>query len=159
MKQQYQYSFVTVWQIAAPIQQVWDIISNNSDWPNWWKGVLKAATIKEGNENDIGKIVEYSWRSILPYTLNFKMTAEKIEKPFLMQGNSVGELQGEGIWTFKEENNITTATCQWNVNTNKTWMNKLAFLFRPLFKWNHKIVMRWGAKGLAKKLNAELLKC
>ncbi|UAY52109.1 SRPBCC family protein [Ferruginibacter albus] len=157
MKQQYQYSFISTWKIVAPIQEVWNILYNNEDWPNWWKGVLKAKTSKEGDENNIGKIVNYSWRSILPYTLNFIMISEKIEKPFLMYGKSEGELQGEGTWTFKETNGVVTATCLWNVNTNKTWMNKMAFLLRPLFIWNHKVVMRWGAKGLAKKLNAKLL--
>jgi hypothetical protein len=28
---------------------------------------------------------------------------------------------------------------------------------KPLFKYNHDVVMKWGAKGLAKKLNAELI--
>jgi hypothetical protein len=36
-------------------------------------------------------------------------------------------------------------------------MNYLSFLLKPAFNYNHDVVMNWGAKGLAKKLNAELI--
>jgi hypothetical protein len=40
----------------------------------------------------------------------------------------------------------------WNVETTKAWINYLAPIARPVFKWNHDVVMGWGAEGLAKKL-------
>jgi hypothetical protein len=33
-------------------------------------------------------------------------------------------------------------------------MNLLAPIARPLFKWNHNVVMSWGAKGLEERLGA-----
>jgi hypothetical protein len=36
-------------------------------------------------------------------------------------------------------------------------MNRLAPVARPLFAWNHDIVMRQGAEGLSQLLNAPLL--
>ena len=36
-------------------------------------------------------------------------------------------------------------------------MNLLAPVARPLFKWNHDVVMNWGAEGLAKRLGVERL--
>jgi len=33
-------------------------------------------------------------------------------------------------------------------------MNMLSPLARPLFKWNHDVVMSWGAEGLRKRLGA-----
>jgi hypothetical protein len=35
-------------------------------------------------------------------------------------------------------------------------MNLLAPIARPFFRWNHDTIMRWGAEGLAKKLNSRL---
>ena len=35
------------------------------------------------------------------------------------------------------------------VRTTKRWMNLAAPIARPLFKWNHDIVMQQGGKGLA----------
>jgi hypothetical protein len=36
-------------------------------------------------------------------------------------------------------------------------MNLLAPVARPIFKWNHDVVMGWGAEGLARKLGVERL--
>ena len=36
-------------------------------------------------------------------------------------------------------------------------MNRLAPVARPLFAWNHDVVMRRGAEGLARLLGAQLL--
>ncbi len=38
-------------------------------------------------------------------------------------------------------------------------MNYFSFVLKPIFKYNHDVVMRWGAKGLAKKLGTELVSC
>jgi hypothetical protein len=40
---------------------------------------------------------------------------------------------------------------------NKPRMNLLAPAARPLFTWNHDVVMDWGAGGLARKLGVERL--
>ena len=39
-----------------------------------------------------------------------------------------------------------------SVQTTKGWMNLLAPIARPVFSWNHNVVMNWGAKGLASRL-------
>jgi len=35
-------------------------------------------------------------------------------------------------------------------------MNFLAPIARPLFEWNHNVVMNWGAEGLKKRLGANV---
>jgi len=75
----------------------------------------------------------------------------------LLSGMAFGELEGDGTWHFTEENGITKVRYYWNVKTNKAWMNYFAFILKPLFKFNHDVVMKWGAKGLSKKLGAALI--
>jgi hypothetical protein len=36
-------------------------------------------------------------------------------------------------------------------------MNLLAPIARPLFKWNHDVVMHWGGEGLARRLGVRLV--
>lgn len=93
----------------------------------------------------------------MPYTLSFDMVSRYIIKHNLMEGEAFGELEGVGLWQFTENKGITTVKYNWDVNATKKWMKKLAPVLKPAFKWNHDVVMRWGAKGLAKQLNAELL--
>jgi hypothetical protein len=36
-------------------------------------------------------------------------------------------------------------------------LNFFALIIKPLLAWNHNEMMRWGAMGLANKLNAKLV--
>ncbi len=152
-----EYAFVTKWQIKAPLPDVWEAIYHSLDWPHWWKGVEKVVELEKGNEDGIGSVREYTWKSILPYQLAFNMRLTELEKHKRMKGLAFGELEGEGEWFFEEKDGITYIRYHWTVFTNKTWMNTLAFILKPAFNYNHDVVMSWGAKGLAKKLDAELV--
>src|ERR1041385_2705010 len=137
------YDFVTVWRVKAPIETVWNEIYHSSDWPTWWKGV--------------GSIHRYTWKSKLPYRLSFDMQTVRVEPPRLLEGIAVGELQGRGLWQLSTEGNETIVRYDWNVVTTKRWMNLLSPIARPLFEWNHNVVMNWGAEGLQKRLGATVV--
>ena len=76
----------------------------------------------------------------------------------MLKGIAFGELEGQGEWTFNEQNGIIQIQYNWDIHTEKAWMNYLSFLLKPAFWYNHNVVMHWGAVGLAKKLNAKLVK-
>ena len=46
---------------------------------------------------------------------------------------------------------------EWRVRTKRGWMNLLAPIARPFFKWNHDYVMQRGGEALADLLDARLL--
>ena len=43
------------------------------------------------------------------------------------------------------------------MHTTRPWMNLLAPVARPFFRWNHNVVMHQGGVGLAGLLGAQLL--
>ena len=147
------YKFITQWRIKAPVIDVWYAIYRSEQWPAWWKGVREVKVIRENDANGINGIREYTWKSMLPYTLSFRMQLVEKEDFKFLRGIAFGELEGEGTWYFKEENGITRVQYNWNVKTNKAWMSYFAFILKPLFKLNHDVIMKWGAKGLTKKLD------
>jgi uncharacterized protein YndB with AHSA1/START domain len=151
------YKFVTIWRVKAPIESVWNEIYHSMDWPTWWKGVESVAEIGKGNELGVGSIHRYTWKSKLPYRLSFDMQTIRIEPPVLLEGIAIGELQGRGLWQLSSEGNETIVRYEWNVETTKRWMNLIAPLARPLFEWNHNVVMNWGAKGLEKRLGTTVV--
>ncbi|MEN9685870.1 MAG: hypothetical protein RLZZ28_1656 [Bacteroidota bacterium] len=151
------YEFVTKWQIRAPLEQVWDAIHNSMEWPDWWKGVVQVKETDKGGVEGIGGVREYTWRSVLPYKLAFHMRLTEIDKYKRLKGEAFGELEGIGEWFFEEKNEICFVQYNWTVITNKAWMNYLSFMLKPAFNYNHDVVMRWGAEGLAKKLHAQLI--
>lgn len=151
------YSFVTIWRIKAPIENVWNEIYHSTDWPTWWKGVESVVEISNGDELGVGSVHRYSWKSKLPYRLSFDMKTVRIEPPVVLEGIATGELQGHGLWQLSTVDDETIARYDWRVETNKWWMNLLAPIARPLFEWNHNVVMSWGAKGLAQRLGTSVV--
>src|SRR3569623_725274 len=75
----------------------------------------------------------------------------------LLEGRASGEVEGSGRWCFAHDGRATSVRYEWRVRSTRRWMNVLAPFARPMFKWNHDQVMRQGAEGMARLLNAPLL--
>jgi hypothetical protein len=151
------YAFTTVWRTRAPLEAVWQEIFDTESWPSWWKGVEKVIKLREGDADGLGSVHRYTWKSRLPYRLTFDMETVKIEAPRFLEGVAVGELVGRGCWRLWTEGDETIIRYDWIVSTTKRWMNALAVVARPLFRWNHDVVMRWGAAGLSERLGVPVI--
>jgi uncharacterized protein YndB with AHSA1/START domain len=151
------YRFLTTWLIEAPRPEVFQAIWDSERWPSWWRGVESVVTLEEGDEEGVGSVGRYVWKSRLPYRLEFDMRITRVERPALMEGAAAGELAGTGRWRLFEDGGVTAVTYEWDVRTTAPWMNLVAPLARPVFAWNHDAVMRWGGEGIARLLGARLL--
>jgi uncharacterized protein YndB with AHSA1/START domain len=151
------YRFLTTWVLEAPRDRVFQAIWDSERWPSWWHGVESVETLEDGDDEGVGSVGRYVWKSRLPYRLEFDMQITKVDRPYLMEGTSTGELAGTGRWRLFEEAGVTAVVYEWDVSTTARWMNLLAPLARPVFAWNHDAVMRWGGEGLARLLGARLL--
>jgi len=152
-----EYRFLTTWLVQAERDRVWDAIYESERWPGWWKGVLEAEKLEEGDEAGVGQYGRYVWKSRLPYRLEFFVRTTKVEKPHFLEGDASGELAGIGRWRLFEHAGVTAVLYEWNVRTTRAWMNFFAPFARPIFAVNHDYVMRNGGHGLAKLLGARLL--
>ena len=152
------YEFVTIWRFDAPLAPVWDLIKNSENWSEWWKGIIRVVELKKGDADGVGAIHRSTWKSALPYTLEFDSEIMRIEPLKLIEARAFGELEGTGLWQFTVESaQLTRVQYDWRVKTTKAWMNFLAPIARPFFRWNHDYIMNAGGAGLARKLNCKLL--
>ena len=151
------YEFVTIWRVSAPIEAVWDEIYHSERWPEWWKGVERVEVTREGDATGVGSVRSYTWKSKLPYRLSFEAETVRVEQPFLLEARAQGELQGSGLWQLTSEGSTTTARYDWKVDATKHWMRVISPIARPLFEWNHNVIMSWGAEGLAKRLGVAVM--
>jgi uncharacterized protein YndB with AHSA1/START domain len=151
-----QYDFLTTWCVDAPIESVWDALHDSQRYPQWWKGVRSVVEIEPGEPSGLGALSRFSWRSVLPYTLEFDLRIVRVERPHVLEGRADGELAGTGTWMLYEGRG-TAVVYRWQVRTTQRWMNALGPLARPAFVWNHDLVMRQGGRGLARVLGARLV--
>lgn len=146
------YEFVSVWHTPAPMLKVWDAIRQNNEWPQWWRGVESVVELKAGDEDGVGAVHRSTWKSALPYKLQFDSEVERIDRFRRIEIRAFGELHGKGVWHFSEYTSGVVLQYDWKVFTTKLWMNLLAPVARPLFQWNHDVIMRWGEAGLNNRL-------
>jgi hypothetical protein len=119
-------------------------------WPSWWRGVERISVLG-------GDQYRVAWRSRIPYELEFDFAVEHTEAPREMKGRATGGLTGTGHWRLFEQDGVTAVLYDWHVQPTKRWMNVLGPLARPVFEYNHDVVMRWGGEGLARDLGCNLL--
>jgi len=146
------YRFDSTWMMEAPIDGVFDALRDYETHPSWWQDVRSA------NSTDrLGVTVRYEIQSPLLYSLSFDVALRRVVRPYLIATRATGDLAGTGEWLLNESDGVTTIRHRWQVATTKPWMNALAPVGRPAFRWAHDRVMEHGARGLADALDARLL--
>jgi hypothetical protein len=150
------YAFLTTWILDAPQEDIWQAIYAIERWPDWWRGVRRVERLAQGDGNGVGSLYRHEWRSVIPYPVRFETRITRIEPPHLIEADAEGELAGTGRWRFFSGRE-TAVTYEWNVRTTRPWMNLAAPVARPIFRWNHNVVMHQGGEGLAAMLGVRLL--
>lgn len=151
------YKFVTFWRVSAPMEAVWNEISHPERWPGWWRGVESVERLERGDDRGVGAIYRFTWKGRLPYRLTFDARTVRAEPPHRLDIVAWGQLDGTGVWQLSREGSETVSRYDWKVRTTKRWMELAAPVARPIFAWNHDVLMEWGAEGLAKRLGAEVV--
>lgn len=130
------------------------MLHDSERWPEWWRGLERVTKLEDGDDEGRGSLGRYVWRSATGYRLQFDMRITRVERPHLLAGEAVGDLTGSGCFRLSAEGEGTAVLFEWDVETKRGWMNALAPIARPFFKWNHDWVMRQGERGLAYRLKS-----
>jgi hypothetical protein len=151
------YRFLTTWLLETSRAAAWEVLREPLSWPQWWHGVERVAELAPGDARRVGSRYKIAWRSRVPYELEFDFVVRRVDEPCCMEGVATGELQGTGVWRLFEQGSVTAVVYEWDVTTSKRWMNLIGPVMRPVFEYNHDVVMRWGGEGLARRLDVRLL--
>jgi uncharacterized protein YndB with AHSA1/START domain len=148
------YQLVSHWHLDAPIATVWTALYDVARWPQWWSYVLDVEQVERGDATGVGAAHRITMGNALPYQLGFTMRFAVVQAPRLLQVITEGELNGEASWTLEEQGGATAVRYDWDVSPARTWMNVMAPVLGPMFRWNFGQVMADGAGGLARHLAA-----
>lgn len=152
-----EYHVVSEWKLEAPAAAVYEALRRYEHYLQWWPWVRSIRVLEEGRDDGVDTRLEYVVASPLRYTLAFEVRVTKTEPDRLLAADARGQLEGTGTWLLTFDEAVTTARYYWRVHTTRPWMNALAPLARPAFRWAHARVMDEGAAGLARHLDARLV--
>jgi uncharacterized protein YndB with AHSA1/START domain len=146
------FDLVTIWTLEAPVEKIWAELISPESWPQWWRAVKRVEPIVPGGADGVGAVRRFTWGTALPYTISFDVETTRVEPNHLIVGEARGELNGTGIWTLTPAGNGTSVRYDWGVELTLAWQRALAPVLRPVFAWNHTVVMGWGETGIRRRL-------
>ncbi|MFJ1810396.1 MULTISPECIES: SRPBCC family protein [unclassified Streptomyces] len=142
------YRFRSLWALPAPPARVYDALERVEEYPRWWRQV------REVNRVD-GATGVIRIRALLPYDMTF--TAREVRRDAaagILESAFSGDIDGWARWTVTADGSGTLARYDQVVQVGKPLLRVLAVPGRPLFRLNHRLMMRAGRRGLAAYLQA-----
>jgi hypothetical protein len=136
------YAFVDEWDVSAPIESVFDALSDPERYPLWWKPVYLAAKARSEN------VVEHLFKGRLPYRLRVTSELVKKERPTMIEAVVGGDLSGRGIWTLKPKKDSVRVRFDWQVDADRPFLRLLTPVLGRLFRWNHDWAIKRAMEGL-----------
>ncbi|NEB21768.1 SRPBCC family protein [Streptomyces coelicoflavus] len=143
-----QYRFRSLWPLPAPAPDVYRALERIEDYPRWWHQVREVTRI-----DDTTGVIRV--RSLLPYDLRTTVREGRRDPAAgVLEVAMSGDMEGWARWTVAPRGSGTVVRYDQEVVVGKPLLRRLAVPGRPLFRANHRLMMRAGRRGLAAHLNA-----
>ncbi|MEU3339546.1 SRPBCC family protein [Streptomyces sp. NPDC002144] len=142
------YRFRSLWALPLPPAAVYEVLERAEEYPRWWPQVREVTRLDDSS----GVVVV---RSVLPYDLRF--TARETRRDpvaGVLEVSMSGDLDGWARWTVSAGPGGTLARYDQDVDVSKPLLRWLAVPGRPVFRANHRLMMRAGRRGLLAYLEA-----
>ena len=142
------YRFRSRWALAAPPIAVYEALERVEDYPRWWPQVREVTRL-----DDTTGVIRI--RSALPYDI--RITAHEARRDpvaGVLEIAMSGDVEGWARWTVTADGPGTLARYEQDVDVHKPLLRWLAVPGRPLFRANHRLMMRSGRRGLVAHLQA-----
>jgi uncharacterized protein YndB with AHSA1/START domain len=142
------YRFVSIWDLPAPPDAVYEILERADDYPRWWPQVREVTPVD--STTGTTRI-----RSLLPYDLVMTVRERRRDpRARVIEATLSGDLDGWVRWTVGPRDGGSRAVYEQEVEVHRRLMRLLAVPGRPVFRANHALMMRAGRRGLAARLAA-----
>jgi uncharacterized protein YndB with AHSA1/START domain len=147
-----QYHLTTRWSLDAPVGAVWTELSRPESWPSWWKGIAAVRLLEAGDSNGMGAYRSLTWQSTVGSRLTFNFRTVKIQPRALIESVADGELTGVGRWQLTRAGVGTEVQHDWIINVSLPDIPIIGAIAGMLFKWNHRVLMQAGRRGLESRV-------
>ena len=137
------YRFTDSWTLPHPLAAVADVLVDLERYPDWWPEVVSVQSLGPDD-------ARVRCRSVLPYTLDFVLHAERREPP-LLETSVTGDLDGVVRWRLSEEAAGTRMVFEQEFGVHGA-LALASYVLRPVLSWNHHRMMRGCLAGLRARL-------
>ena len=139
--------FIDEWDVDAPIEAVFEALSDATTYPRWWTPVYLSA--EAHGPVRVGRVARERFKGRLPYRLSTSSEVIRLEPPREFEVSVDGDLSGRGVWTLTPRvDGRVHIRFDWRVNADRLLLRALTPLLRPVFRWNHNWAIARAIEGL-----------
>jgi ribosome-associated toxin RatA of RatAB toxin-antitoxin module len=137
------YRFRSEWLLPATPDRVFNALADLGDYVLWWPEIKQVARVDEDSAT-------ITCRATLPFELVFTTTRSREDRDDrVLEATLRGDLEGTTRWTIRSAADDTTvAVFDEDVVARKRLLRAFSPVARPVFGWNHEVMMRHGHAGL-----------
>jgi uncharacterized protein YndB with AHSA1/START domain len=147
------YHFGYRWLINGPIDVVFDLLSHAKDYPTWWSPCFKSAESDDA-EVAVGARSHLRVRSRLPYELVWDITLTELDRPNLIEVDTIVRLSGRFPARGPIRYTLTAGPDGVEVVNDQVIVSERSLprpmraLLQRAFAYNHAWAFRIGGRGL-----------
>lgn len=140
------YAFRNEWNVRASTTTAFAVLNDIESYPRWWPEVRHVRRINDAS-------AEVSIRSLVPYVLDVTLEKDVADaEAGLLRTSISGDLVGWSSWTITASAGGSRLSFEQEVEVTKRLVRVLSPVARPLFRFNHTLMMRRGEHGLDRYL-------
>src|SRR4051794_27820669 len=141
-----EYEFVDEWDVAAPVEAVFDALADARTYPDWWRPVY--IDVESDGAPALGKESLQHFKGRLPYHLRTRSRIVALDAPRFVAAEVDGDLRGRGEWTLTPTATGTHVRFDWRVHADRRLLRLLTPVLRPALRWNHDWAIARAMEGL-----------
>ena len=146
------YVFITHWRVRGNTERVYDLLVDIDEYPRWWPEVYLRVEPLSQTRTGLGAKSKLLTKGKLPYQLRWQAEIVEARRPINFTIRATGDFDGRGIWSLEQSGSEVAITFDWRLRAEKPLLRRLSFIFKPLFRWNHRWAMARGEEGLRREL-------
>jgi hypothetical protein len=146
------YVFVTLWRVVGNVDRVYRVLVDIKNYPRWWPEVYLRVEPLTPLKKTIGDRVRLLTRGKLPYKIRWQSEIVQANPPHGFIIRATGDFDGRGIRSLKQQGSDVALTFDWRLRVQKRLIRNSSWLFKPLFRWNHRWAMARGQEGLSREM-------
>jgi uncharacterized protein YndB with AHSA1/START domain len=146
------------WLIKGPIDVVFDLLSHSSDYPRWWAPCFKSAESDDA-EVAVGARAHLRVRSQLPYTLVWDVTLVELDRPHVIEVDTIVRLSGRFPlrgpirYTLTDGPDGVEVVNEQAIVSERRLPRPIRAIVQRAFAYNHRWAFKIGGRGLQKAVD------
>jgi len=150
------YRFQHSWELKAPVETVWNVVSEPENWSTIFYGFSIQQDPEEAPSLSEDACYSFQIKGSLPYTLSLKVDILKFLSKELMLVKMGGDLKGIGKFETCRYGDRTKINFKMNVVPVKFWMRLVAPIAGKFFVKNHNLIVDKSYQSLSNRVAMEL---